>query len=365
MMTHSNTYNPDYAIHPGEILEETLEARNIKKNELAERCGMSVKTISHILNKKAPVTAETAIRLERALGVSADIWNNLDASYRLFEAKVKEKKIIEDHASWVKEFPLLALKKRGIMPNTKDISILTECLLLFFGVSSPQSWEEVYSRMIVLYRKTYKFKDSLKSIVTWLRIGILQAEEIDTEPFNESIFRANLLIIRDMTKEQPEIFEPKMKELCRQSGIALIFVAELPHTHLSGATIWLSKDKALIILSLRHKSDDHFWFTFFHEAGHILLHGRKDVFIDKVDMIKSEKEEEANRFARNFLIPEKEYKNFVNLNKGNFHKEAIEKFAKNINIAPGIIVGRLQHEGLLRYSFQNKLKRKFELIENF
>jgi len=81
-------FYPDYAIHPGEILMETLEARNMKKSELAERCGLSPKTVSLILNEKAPITPETAIQLERVLGVSANIWINLDANYRLHTTKV-------------------------------------------------------------------------------------------------------------------------------------------------------------------------------------------------------------------------------------------------------------------------------------
>ncbi len=364
MITNANTFIPDYAIHPGEILEETLEVRNIRKNELAERCGMSIKTISQILNGKAPVTAETAILLERTLGVSADVWNNLDANYRLFEAKKKERLTVEGYKDWVKKFPLADLRRRGILPQTTDASIIAESLLAFFGVSSPEAWRDVYRKESVSYRKSEKFNDSVESIITWLRIGKIRSETILTDPFDKKIFMNNLILIRELTLKEPAAFESKMKQLCKESGVVLVFVPELKGTHLSGATMWVSSDKALIIMSLRHKSDDHFWFTFFHEAGHILFHGKKSIFIDETKMDSSREEQEADRFSCNILIPESEYNKFLSLNNGRFHENTIRQFAKRIGVAPGIVVGRLQHDGIIPYSYNNKLKKKFVLAED-
>jgi Zn-dependent peptidase ImmA (M78 family) len=187
------------------------------------------------------------------------------------------------------------------------------------------------------------------------------AEEILTEPFNKSKFKGALNQIRTLTRDGPNIFEPHMKELCRKAGVALTFVSELPKTHLSGATRWLRPDKALIMLSLRHRSDDHFWFTFFHKAGHILLHGKTSVFIDEEGRDTNEFEEEANRFAANTLIPERKYKAFVQ--RGRYYKEDILEFSRALGISPGIIVGRLQHDGKIPFNWHNRLKRKFRLFE--
>ena len=145
--------------------------------------------------------------------------------------------------------------------------------------------------------------------------------------------------------------------LCAKSGVAVIFTPELPKTRISGATRWLNANKALIQLSLRYKTDDHLWFTFFHEAGHILLHGKKDVFIES-DGDTDTKEVEANRFAANFLIPPAEFKRISM--SANISKKAIVSFAKEIGISPGIVVGRLQHEGILKRSYRNELKKSFE-----
>lgn len=356
-----NRFIPDYAIHPGEILEETLSARNMKKNDLAERCQISAKTISQIINGKAPVTPETAIQFERVLGVSANVWNNLDAYYRLFTAKLADRRSLESKKEWAEKFPVAELIKRGITSERNTDAERVEELLDFFGVGNVEAWKVQFNRISVSYRKSPAFKSYKESVAAWLRLGEVMAGEISTEPFNKNKFKGALNEIRYLTCDEPDIFEPHMKELCRRAGVALIFVSEFPKTHLSGATRWLRSDKALIMLSLRHKRDDHFWFTFFHEAGHILLHGKTSVFIDEEDRGTNEFEEEANRFAANILIPERKYKAFVQT--GRYYKENILEFARVLGVSPGIIAGRLQHDGKIPYNWLNKLKRKFQLEE--
>lgn len=136
--------------------------------------------------------------------------------------------------------------------------------------------------------------------------------------------------------------------------MAVVLVPGLPKTGLSGATRWLNPDKALIQLSLRYKSNDHLWFTFFHEAAHILLHGKKELFLEGLDGIDETKEHEANVFARDRLIPPRGFASFVR--QADFSQEAITRFSESIGIAPGIVVGRLQHEGWLPHSHCNALK---------
>jgi len=152
-----------------------------------------------------------------------------------------------------------------------------------------------------------------------------------------------------------------MREICADAGVALAFVGELPGTHLSGATRWVGKAKALIMLSLRHKSDDHFWFSFFHEAGHILFGGKKSVFLDEMNAWIDPEEEKANRFASDILIPRQAYTAF--LDKEIYTYSSVQSFAQTLGIAPGIVVGRLQHDGVISWQSLNSLKRKFELIE--
>ena len=132
---------------------------------------------------------------------------------------------------------------------------------------------------------------------------------------------------------------------------------------LSGATRWLTSGKAMIVLSLRHKSNDHFWFTFFHEAAHILKHGKTDVYVDEEDRMQTKQEAKADAFAANSLIPDRDYKCFTSDNRNRFSRSTVLQFARQINVAPGIVVGRLQHDKYVDYSWLNNLKVKFKLIE--
>jgi HTH-type transcriptional regulator / antitoxin HigA len=360
--TMLNEFAPDYAVHPGEILKETLEARKIKSKDLAERCGLSEKTVSLIVNGKAPIEPETAMQLERVLGVSAAIWNNLDASYRLHKAEAAARSEFAKQKKWTDRFPLKELIRRKIIEKPADTVDAVGKLLNFFAVGSISAWEKQFEALSVAYRSSKSFENAPESVATWLRIGELISESIETEPYDDKKFRSSLDEIRKLTNEQPEIFIPKMKKLCAYTGVALVFVSELPGTHLSGAARWLNSEKALIMLSLRHKTDDHFWFSFFHEAAHILLQRRKELFLDDSNENVGEFEKQADKFASNLLIPANEY--VVYFNKSFISDADIRQFSRRYNIAPGIVVGRLQHDGKSSFKYHNSLKRSFCLVES-
>jgi len=355
------TFKPDYSVHPGKILGETLKARSISQSELASRCGLSEKHVSQIINGKASVSSETALLFERALGIRASLWMNLESSHRLHIARRAEEAKFASYYEWVKEFPLRSLAHRGWIPQTSNKEEKVRGLLDFFGVSSPAAWEAQYKKLTVAYRKSPAFTTSMKSIASWLRIGELKAVDIETHRFSKTSFRRSLHRIRQFTSLDPSEFEPRMKQLCRKAGVALVFVPELPGTHVSGATRWLSSDKALIIQSLRYRTDDHFWFTFFHEAAHILLHGKHAIFIDEDLKDVSDEEAKADAFAANHLIPKARYDKFVSIRP--ISRRRVLSFAKELGIAPGVVVGRLQHDGIVPFSWFHDLKHTFVFAE--
>ena len=325
---------------------------------MAERCGITLKTVSQIINGKASISPSIAIRLERAIGISASLWSNLNTDYELFIAREKDYTSLDKEKQWVKKFPLQQLSNLGIVPRKKNLTENLSNLLSFFGVSTISAWNNFYLTPNVAYRRSTAYKSQPESIATWLRVGELMSEPVECAPFNKKKFKAALSEIRKATNEPVQIFQTIMIDHCRNSGVSLVFVPELPKMHVSGATKWLNSNKAMIILSLRHKMDDHFWFSFFHEAAHILLHGKTEIFIEENNQTeKSEKEVEADLFASNFLISKSNYKKLISLNR--FSGQSISTFAQEVDLAPGIIVGRLQHDGLIPYSWLNKLKRKF------
>lgn len=355
-----NEFKPDYATSPGEILEETLDALGIKKKDFAESCGLSAKHVSQIINGKAAITPDTAIRFERVLGIADDVWNNLEANYRAFHARKRAGQELEKQVAWVKKFPVKQLINRGLMEKPKDEVHTVDSVLRFFGVASIEVWEERYASVGAAFRHSPVFKSELESLATWLRIGELLAQRSETRPYDREVFLKALFTIRSFTNLNPEEFEPKIKALCANAGVALVFVPEFPKTHVSGASRWLTPEKAVIQLSLRHKTNDHFWFSFFHEGGHILTHSKKGVYINEDIGASSEEETAADAFAARVLIPQKEYKGFVA--KGSFSRRSIELFAEKVGVAPGIVVGRLQHEDLISFKWLNDLKVKFRLV---
>jgi len=359
-----NQYQPDYAVFPGEILQETLASRGTSETEFAERTGLSLKTVSQIINGKAPLTPYSAIKFERVLGVNSILWLNLENNYRLFIAKKNDKKIHKSKVAWVKEFPIKELQRRHVIPPNLSAPETVNALLEFFRVGSIAVWEEKITGLATQYRRSPSFTSSIKAIAAWLRIGINKAQKMEMGEFNKTKFKEALQNIRRLTKENPNVFEPEMISECAKAGVAVIFVKELPGTHLSGAACWIAKNNALIILSLRYKIDDHFWFTFFHEAGHLLLHGKKTINIDSKKLSENTQEKEANNFAEDILIPKKTYHRFI-VEHPRITKDAIRRFAKANNISPGIIVGRLQKGNRISFGWFNDLKKKFILKEDY
>lgn len=356
-----NMYNPDYVIHPGEYLEEVLESREIKKRDFAERAGLSVKAVSQIINGKALYSPDAALMLEKTLNISAEIWLNMADAYQLFEARQKERIHLETEKTkeWVRQFPTADLKRMGLIPDTRKTEVLADALLRFLHVSSPEVWAEYNTRKAVSFRRSEKFKESGEATAVWIRLAELEAEKVEAAKYNRSAFKAILQKIKELTVLPPDKFYPEMVGLCRSAGVAFVLVPELKGTHISGAACWVSQHKAMIAVSLRYKTNDHFWFAFFHEAAHILLHGKKNIYIDIKEEGTSLEEQEANKFAGGLLIPEKNYQQFIHRNK--FFPSDIKSFSQEINIHPGIVVGRLQHDGLIEYNWCNELKGRYEI----
>jgi len=350
-------FTPDYSVPPGEILAEMLEARQLSQAELAARCELSEKHVSQIITGKASITSGTALLLERTLGVAASLWLNLESSHLLHLARQAEQTKLEEYSSWAAEFPWRELAARGYVPPSRTVEGKVKGLLGFFGVTSPDAWERQYTQLAVAYRGTGAFTRSREAVACWLRIGEIEAARIETAPYDRTAFREGLRTIRGLTRHDPAEFEPRMVALCQSAGVALVFVPELPKTRLWGATRWLSPDKAMVIQSLRYRTDDQFWFTFFHEAAHVLLHGKRALFVDEADGERTPAEDVADGFAADLLIPPAAYKQLVG--EGPPSRAQVESLAKKIGIAPGIVVGRLQHDGVIPFNRFQNLKRTF------
>jgi HTH-type transcriptional regulator/antitoxin HigA len=356
--TIENRYAPDFISPPGETLAEILEERNMSQSELAQRMGRPRKTINEIIKGKAEITSDTALQIELVLGTPASFWMERERLYREYLARKNENQRLKGYLGWLKKIPYRQMTKLGWLKFYEDkIEQLRESLI-FFAVVSPEQWEEIWGRNLSIdFRKSQAFESDQGAITAWLRQGEIEASKINCADYNELKFRDVLQQIRLLTVKSIKVFQPQMIDLCAAAGVALVFVPELPKTRVHGATRWLGSQKALIQLSVRYKTNDHFWVSFFHEAGHIVLHGKRILFLEGQDIQDKIKEKEADIFAANLLINSRDWQIFIANNC--LSKKAINQFAKQQGIHPGIIVGRLQHEQIISYQNCNDLKDKY------
>jgi HTH-type transcriptional regulator / antitoxin HigA len=357
--TVRNEYYPDSVSPPGETLLETLDAIGMSQAELARRMGRPVKTINEIVQGKTAITAETALQLEQVLHIPASFWLKLEQHYQEDLARIAEEQRVAQWVGWLKEIPTREMMRRRWIPfRTNKPGQVLEALK-FFGVASPDAWRKVWGRKVIVYRKSTTLESDFGAIAAWLCRGEIEARQIECAPYDARKFQDVLKHIRSLTIKPVSFSQKELVRLCADVGVAVVFVQELPKTRICGATQWLTSTKALVQLSLRYKTDDQLWFTFFHEAGHILLHGKRQIFLE-IDQKDREKDEnEADAFAADMLIDPLQWQEFVGQNTYRA-KVNIKEFAQNIGIAPGIVVGRLQHEKRLLFDHCNDLKRHLE-----
>ena len=359
MMTDNHVYS-DLAIPPGEYLEEVLSELGMTKQELASRMNRPAVKLNAIYKGEKAITGDTALQLEQVLGVPAHIWTGLEATYRLTLARnrgLAEQEHIKDEAPMLKPFCYGELAKLGYVPKTRKVIERVQALRGFFGVTTLHNIFKINLYNPAL-RSAKKKTPSKSALASWLRIGELKAQRTVCAPFEKKNMQASLADIRAMTNDPPESFMSKLEKTLRDCGVVLVLCPHLPKTYVNGATFWIG-NKAVLMMTIRGKWADIFWFSLFHEIGHLCLHG-KATFIDwDFDTPElSAQEDQANAFASEALIPKGDYRRFIRA--GKFNADHIRKFAGKIGVSSGIVVGRLQHDGLLQPSWHNDLRTQYE-----
>jgi HTH-type transcriptional regulator / antitoxin HigA len=344
----------DYAVPPGETLRELLEEHGLSQRELARRADLSPKHVNKLLQGTVPLSADVAMRLERVTGTPARIWNRLEADYRSDLERIRSERELAVDVMWLKGFPVGELVKRDILPaQPSDKVSRIEQLLAFFGVANPGAWQDVYADLACAFRTSKTFAAKPGALTSWLRLGEIAAQDVHCEPFDRKRLEAALPSLRELTHETAGVLTERMRAICSACGVAVVFVPELPGSRASGVTRWLTPGKALIQFSLRYRTDDHLWFTFFHEIGHVLRHGKTDVWIETTSAdTEDPREAEADKFSRDILIPPRDARELPGLKT----IDDVRLFAERIRIAPGIVVGRLQHDKYWPHSRGNQLK---------
>ena len=346
-MAKQNQYFPSVVFHPGETLAEKLEEMEMGPKEFALRTGKPEKTIIAVLNGKSSITPDMAVQFENVTKIPANFWMNHQRGYDEYIAREKRQTVIQEALAWAKQFPLADMIKKGWLPQVASIEEKTMEMLAFFGFSNHTAWEDYYfkQQLKVAFRISLAQTKEPYAISAWLRKGELQAAELEANDYSEKKFKEALPELKSIMANHPDGFFNQLQSICLEAGVKVVHTPCINKAPISGSTRWLN-DTPFIQLTGRFKRNDSFWFTFFHEAGHILLHGKKDIFLEKVDYSDKDliKENEADEWT---LTEEQEVEI---LNAAPINDQDIRDFAKQYNTHPAIIIGRLQHKKLIPFS---------------
>lgn len=350
---------------PGAYLHAVLAAQGVSQTELAARSGLSAKHVNQVANGRTSLTAETAEALEFATGVEARIWLMLEAEHQAAELSEKRRSLLGTEAAkeWLRAFDTDELCRRGLIPKG-PIPAQIEALLRFFGVARPAAWQTHWGASLPRFRRSPAFAPEQAATAVWLRVGQLKAQRLETDAFDERRLRTVLPDLREFTRKADLAAALRaVTRACADVGVAVVYAAEIRGCRASGAAWWVEKDKAVVLLSDRGKREDRLWFSLFHELGHVLLHARRDTFLDQVSTDDGEGppwhpghemdhliiddssrdsafEQEADNFAQRSLIPEEE---LAALRQARSESE-LKEIGARVGVADGVVAGRWQYE---------------------
>lgn len=349
-------YYPQTVSHPGTTLAEILAEKQMGAKEFAVRTGKPEKTISDVLNGKSGITPEMGILFEQVLKIPAHFWINRQRTYDEYLARVAYQKTIDEGIEWSKIFPYAKMASLGwVKPTTKKEVKVTN-LFEYFEVSNTKGYYDFYhnQKLPVNFRISLKENENAGAISAWLRQGEIQAEAYGVSEFDKKKLQEILPKLKNIMVTQPNDFFSKIQALCSYAGVKVVHTPCLPKAPIHGSTRWLV-DAPLIQLSGRYKRNDIFWFTFFHEIGHILLHGKKYISIENIEYDGENQiyENEANEFSANLLLT-KEQENEITSNR-NLRENDVIRYAEKFKTHPSIIIGRLQHLKLIPFGLGNNL----------
>ncbi len=296
---------PPMEFHPGITLSEKLKEMGISVKEFAVRTSKPEKTIFAVIGGKSSVTSDMAVAFESVTKIPAHFWLNIQRGYDEYVSRMKREEQLAQAYEWARLFPLSEMEKLGWIPNVKTEEEKVKALLAFFQISTKKAWEDYYlkQQLKVAFRISLNNTKAPHAISAWLRQGEIQAAEIDVCKYSEKLLKESISAMKRLCAERVDDFSAELQNICAKAGVKLVYTPCLPKAPINGCTRWFN-DTPCVQMSESYKGNDIFWFTFFHELGHILLHGKKDIFLEDIDYsdIQKNKEEEADAFSSRILI---------------------------------------------------------------
>jgi len=351
-------FTPDWFSKPGDSLRAMMRRRGVAPQAVAGRLPGGMTTLQSLLDGSLAIGREHARTLASALGGSSSYWLKRQENYDGALERAVDRAFATEADDWLL-IPVPGPRPRGRMSDdTRRAEVRRR--LAFFNVGTMAAWETRYGRLQseTLFRTTHAFTSDDGAVLMWLRRGELAADLVATKPLRLDNLLDRMEAIRKLSLvRQPERFLPKLKSLCAEVGVAVVAQRAPKGCRASGASRMVASDKAMILLSFRGLSDDRFWFTVFHELGHVVCHGAQtfvdgDIGAEQEDQM----EREANTFASRCIIPEESEQDFDRLYAA---KDEVIRFSVKAQVAPGLTVGQMQYRRMIKPDQMNYLKRQW------
>lgn len=363
-------YEELIAFHPGYYIKDYIEDQGITQEELAKRLQTTPKYVSDLVNGRINLTEEMVLKLSIVFGTSTTMWLNLNQRYIEKKLEIEKRKQLDTECELVRRLDYKFWVELGLVRPTRVAVEKVQELQKYFKVSSLSVLGQ--KNFLVQYRTSVSEVTDINvmNANAWVQTAINIGSQAEVVPFDKKKLYDIIPEIRNMTVQNPEEFYPRLKKLLADCGVALVLLPNLKNCGVNGAVKWIGKEKVVLALNDRRKYADTFWFALFHELGHVLQQRIKVLLVSEknkddleVNDLIQKLEIEADLFSQNTLIPMEAYEIFLKANPRGFTVEAIRQFAQQINILPGIIIGRLQRDKYLGYNTTlNSMKTKYTII---
>jgi len=355
-------FNPNWFSKPGDTLSVLMHRQNLSAVEVAKLLNSNVRTVHRLIAGLVPIDDTLAEAIAVHIGGSPQFWRKRQVVYETALTQAAERFTDQARTDWLKAIPVSDIALLTANDRSTKQALLVSSLA-YFAVSDADEWQDRYAKALdnVAFRTSRTFTAHIGATAAWLRQGELEASLMACKPWSSGNLKDRLDEIRRLARAKaPRYFLPKLRELCAEAGVAVVVVKAPPGCRASGATRFIAPDRAMINLSLRYRSDDHFWFTLFHEIGHLLLHGENATFVDSDMTTQDAREGEANAFAAGLLIPQQRQDELQALPA---RRDPVLRFAASLGIPPGVVVGQAQHRKIFAQRQLNYLKRRFHWTE--
>ena len=357
-------YKEIAAFHPGYYIADIIDDMGISQDEFATRMGTTGKTLSKLVNGQTNLSNDLAQKLATMLGTSIEVWTNLQSEYDRKKIEIDQQKQLDEQEKIVSMIDYSYFVKVAKLAETRKSSEKVSNLCSFFKVSDLRIMLE--PDFLVNFRSATSLSNEKKLINAraWLQTAINFSKNMSVNIFDASKLRQFLPEIRNMTRQGPEVFMPRLHKIFAECGIAFVLLPHLKNSGINGAVKWSDANHVMLALNDRRCYADTFWFSLFHEIKHVLQQKIKTVFIssdsEQIDQINRALEEDADKFAQDYLIPPDAYRRF-SPNRYTSDAEIIA-FAQQIGVHPGVVAGRLQHDRIIAQNRCSKLKVQYRII---